>query len=114
MKISELISAIDEFKSIRKVVTDWMLNEAKQGRFRVNNDCPKWGDYENAERMLWNAINSINGWDFNLDDNTQSQCTNCGRNRVSLCLNGKHRCEKCDFSPEEQRVITDQDMENQC
>jgi hypothetical protein len=38
-------------------------------------------------------------------------CSNCGRNRISLCMNGKHRCEKCDFSPEEGRIITDDEME---
>lgn len=29
-------------------------------------------------------------------------CQNCGRFRVCVCPNGKHRCEKCNWSPELQ------------
>ena len=50
-------------------------------------------------------------WDFNLDDNTNTACMACGRIRISLCMNGKHRCEKCDYSPEEGRVITDDEID---
>ena len=49
-------------------------------------------------------------WRFNLDDDSQSRCSNCGRNRISLCENGKHRCEKCDWSPEENRIISDDEQ----
>ena len=27
-------------------------------------------------------------------------CPHCGRMRLCLCTNGKHRCEKCNWSPE--------------
>lgn len=27
-------------------------------------------------------------------------CPNCGRNRLMLCANKMHRCEKCNWSPE--------------
>jgi ribosomal protein L37AE/L43A len=54
----------------------------------------------------------MENWNLNLEDNSQSQCTHCSRNRVSLCLNGKHRCEKCNYSPEEKRIITDEEIEH--
>ena len=41
----------------------------------------------------------------------QAQCINCGRMRVNSCINGKHRCEKCDYSPELGRVVTDEELE---
>lgn len=28
------------------------------------------------------------------------ECPNCGRERLCLCPNGKHRCEKCNWCPE--------------
>ncbi len=53
---------------------------------------------------------TLNPWRFNLYDNSQSVCAACGRNRISLCLNGKHRCEKCDYCPEENRRIPDEEL----
>ena len=32
--------------------------------------------------------------------NGKNGCPNCGRNRLCICANGKHRCEKCNWSPE--------------
>jgi hypothetical protein len=29
-------------------------------------------------------------------------CANCGRQRVCKCPNGKHRCEKCNWVPEDR------------
>lgn len=29
-------------------------------------------------------------------------CESCGRMRVCKCPNGKHRCEKCNWVPEDQ------------
>jgi hypothetical protein len=29
-------------------------------------------------------------------------CPNCGRMRLCVCPNGKHRCEKCNWCPELQ------------
>lgn len=55
----------------------------------------------------------MTGWSFNLEDISQSECIACGRNRISLCDNGKHRCEKCDFCPEENRIIEDSDFEEE-
>lgn len=51
----------------------------------------------------------LNPWRFDLQDDGESNCSHCGRNRIALCVNGKHRCEKCDFSPEENRVISNLD-----
>jgi len=28
------------------------------------------------------------------------ECPNCGRPHLYLCKNGKHLCDKCDWSPE--------------
>jgi hypothetical protein len=50
-------------------------------------------------------------WSFDPNDNSQAECPNCGRNRISLCLNGKHRCEKCDYCIEEKRIITDEEID---
>lgn len=33
-------------------------------------------------------------------DNGDAGCPNCGRMRLMLCTNGKHRCEKCNWCPE--------------
>lgn len=40
-----------------------------------------------------------------LGDYVDEKCENCSRQRVCICLNGKHRCEKCNWSPEESRYI---------
>ena len=52
-------------------------------------------------------------WNFNYDDETDvnTECPNCKRIRISICINRKHRCEKCDYSPEENRVITDEEID---
>ena len=39
-------------------------------------------------------------WALGPYDNDDTGCKNCGRYRVCLCPNGKHRCEKCNWSPE--------------
>lgn len=39
-------------------------------------------------------------WSLGDYDNGDTGCQNCGRSRVCLCPNGKHRCEKCSWSPE--------------
>lgn len=33
------------------------------------------------------------------------KCPKCGRVRVCLCLNGKHRCEKCNWCPEDNVYV---------
>ena len=30
----------------------------------------------------------------------RGDCPNCGRNRLMICGNGMHRCEKCNWCPE--------------
>lgn len=37
-----------------------------------------------------------------------AECEECGRQRVCKCANGKHRCEKCNWCPEEKRYIDDE------
>lgn len=44
--------------------------------------------------------------DWSGDYNGES-CENCGRERVELCSNGKRRCEKCGWCPEDQMHIPD-------
>jgi len=35
-----------------------------------------------------------------LGDYVNNPCPQCGRHRLCVCSNGKHRCEKCDWCPE--------------
>ena len=37
-----------------------------------------------------------------LGDYIAGSCINCGRERVCVCPNGKHRCEKCNYVPEDR------------
>jgi hypothetical protein len=37
-----------------------------------------------------------------LGDYTPGSCINCGRVSVCVCPNGKHRCEKCNWVPEDR------------
>jgi hypothetical protein len=46
---------------------------------------------ESAEKDAWHLGDYISG-----------SCENCGRQRVCICPNGKHRCEKCNWVPEDQ------------
>lgn len=36
---------------------------------------------------------------------TGTPCTNCGRYRLERYANGKERCEKCEWCPQEQRYV---------
>ena len=47
-------------------------------------------DYE-AEHKAWALGDYANG---------DTGCPHCGRMRLCICANGKHRCEKCNWSPE--------------
>lgn len=51
---------------------------------------PSLDDAEEAE---------FQGWA--LGDYVERDCPNCGRHRLCACPNGKHRCEKCDWCPED-------------
>lgn len=42
--------------------------------------------------------------DWNGDYNGEA-CENCSRERVMICSNGKRRCEKCGWSPEEGEYV---------
>ncbi|ECP6990974.1 hypothetical protein FUV24_05950 [Salmonella enterica] len=39
-------------------------------------------------------------WSLGDYDNSEDGCPHCGRHRLCICQNGKHRCEKCNWSPE--------------
>lgn len=39
-------------------------------------------------------------WSLGDYDNGENGCVHCGRFRLCICDNGKHRCEKCNWSPE--------------
>lgn len=39
-------------------------------------------------------------WALGDYDNGENGCPHCGRHRLCLCPNGKHRCEKCNWCPE--------------
>lgn len=39
-------------------------------------------------------------WALGDYDNGDDGCPNCGRSRLCVCPNGKHRCEKCNWCPE--------------
>ena len=42
----------------------------------------------------------IESWALGEYDNPPDGCPNCGRFRLCICDNGKHRCEKCNWVPE--------------
>lgn len=56
-----------------------------------------WGDYDKEEkhREEWAALRYV-----------PDACPRCGRARVELCQNGKHRCEKCFWCIEEQQPVS--------
>lgn len=37
-------------------------------------------------------------------------CPNCGRYRLELYDNGKERCEKCAWCPQENRYVEDEEI----
>lgn len=39
-------------------------------------------------------------WALGEYDNGDAGCPHCGRHRLCMCPNGKHRCEKCNWCPE--------------
>lgn len=43
-----------------------------------------------------------------LGDYVGTPCPKCWRHRLCVCNNGKHRCEKCLWCPEEQRYVPDE------
>lgn len=54
----------------------------------------------------------MNGWDFE-PTAPNTACESCGRIRMTLCVNGKQRCEKCDYSPELGRKVTDEELDDE-
>lgn len=36
---------------------------------------------------------------WQLGEYVNNDCPNCGRHRLCICPNGKHRCEKCNWCP---------------
>jgi hypothetical protein len=58
------------------------------------------GDYDGNEETVGDYDPNATVEDY--DPNEKSGgCPNCGRHRLCLCPNGKHRCEKCDWCPED-------------
>lgn len=41
---------------------------------------------------------------------SNTPCPNCGRFRLELYENGKERCEKCAWCPQENRYIEDEEF----
>jgi hypothetical protein len=44
-------------------------------------------------------------WALGDYDNGETGCPECGRNRLCICENGKHRCEKCNWCPEDNQYV---------
>lgn len=61
------------------------------------DDREKYEAEEEARRAAWL-----------LGEYTDAPCENCQRFRVCKCDNGKHRCEKCNWCPEEKRYVDDE------
>lgn len=40
--------------------------------------------------------------EWGLGDYIETPCEYCNRVRVCVCPNGKHRCEKCNWCPEDK------------
>lgn len=49
---------------------------------------------EQAEREAWA-----------LGDYADAPCPNCGRQRLCACPNSKHRCQKCNWCPEDGAYV---------
>lgn len=43
---------------------------------------------------------------WQLGEYVNKDCPNCGRHRLCICPNGKHRCEKCNWCPEDKVYIS--------
>lgn len=43
----------------------------------------------------------LDQWRLGEYDNGEAGCPNCGRSRLCRCPNGKRRCEKCNWVPED-------------
>jgi len=54
------------------------------------DDVQKEREKEEAEQREWALGNYVS-----------DPCPNCGRQRLCKCDNGKHRCEKCNWVPED-------------
>lgn len=46
-------------------------------------------------------------WKLGDYGNGENECPNCGRSRLCICPNGKHRCEKCNWCPEDLAYAPD-------
>lgn len=63
----------------------------------LSDDIEKQWKEEEARRALWK-----------LGEYTGDACEQCNRVRVCKCDNGKRRCEKCNWCPEEKRYVDDE------
>lgn len=54
----------------------------------IGTDKDKTDAEEEADRKAWAG------------DYDGTDCPNCGRARMLKCVNGKRRCEKCNWDPE--------------
>jgi len=66
---------------------------------KMNTDDMAYGAPE-APTSEQEAEAVVAGWALGEYANGDTGCTHCGRHRLCLCPNGKHRCEKCNWSPE--------------
>ncbi len=57
----------------------------------MNSDLHDDDRAEEALRAAWALGEYVNG---------ETGCLHCGRNRLCICANGMHRCEKCNWCPE--------------
>lgn len=55
------------------------------------------------------AEKELQDWLIGDYDNPENGCENCGRYRVLLCGNDKHRCEKCNWCPELKKYVDEVD-----
>ena len=63
----------------------------------IGDDIERQREEEDKRRQEWA-----------LGEYTGEVCENCGRLRVCRCGNGKRRCEKCSWCPEEKRYVNDE------
>ena len=58
---------------------------------------------EQLEKELSLENKEVDEWGLGDYDNGETGCPKCGRHRLCVCGNGKHRCEKCYWCPEENQ-----------
>jgi len=82
---------------------DWAKPTQRGTELSPNHDADALGRLERLVRTSMNEKSYLPGDEYFSDsqwdtgDYVEQHCSNCGRQRVRKCDNGKHRCDKCNW-----------------